>query len=289
MKSREVLRKNGKAFSWATSFMPTSQAEDISNLYAFCRYVDDQVDLKNSSCDLIKDEIKKGSSQVQEVIHAIELIRQGKIETAPLLILIETLDCDRKGIKIQNKKELIRYCYGVASTVGLMMCQIFKMKDEKAFPFAIDLGIAMQLTNIARDVYEDAKNDRIYLPQNYFKQGITCESILDYSRKEEVMKARDAILKLSDQYYLSADQGMHFLPSNIRFSILVASRLYQAKGFSIRSNPQKYYDQRADVGLLGKCLHTLRALSSLPKLSFTASEHDASLHHDLIFLPYTHS
>lgn len=289
MNSREVLRKNGQAFSWATSFMPKAQAEDISNLYAFCRFVDDHVDLRNGSCDFIKEEIKNGASSIKEVTAAIELVKQKKIEISPLLILIETLDRDRKGIQIQNKKELIRYCYGVASTVGLMMCQIFKIKDERAFPFAIDLGIGMQLTNIARDIFEDALNDRVYLPQNYFKGGISSKHILNRSRKDEVIKAREEILKLSDKYYESADKGMHFLPLKIRFSILVASRLYQAKGSVIRSNPEKFYDKRADVDLIGKCAQTMRALSSLPPLSFPSCEHDPSLHRDLIFLPYTHS
>ncbi len=289
MTNREVLRKNGKAFSWATSFMPSSQAHDISNLYAFCRFVDDHVDLKNGSCDFIKEDLKRGASSVYEVLEVIDLLKQGKIELSPLIILIDTIDRDRKGLQIQSKKELIRYCYGVASTVGLLMCQIFEIKNENAFPFAIDLGIAMQLTNIARDIFEDAKNNRIYLPQDSFKQGITPKCILSGLRKQEILEVQEEILKLSDLYYKSADKGMRFLPFKTRLSILIASRLYQAKGSKIRSNPNKFYEIRADVGLFGKCYQTLRAVSAFPFLSMISNEHDSSLHRDLIYLPYSNS
>lgn len=289
MNSREVLRKNGRAFSWATSFMPKSQAQDISHLYAFCRFVDDHVDLKNGSCESIKKDLKEGTSLIKEVTAIITLINQGKIELPPLLILIDTIDRDRKGVHIQDKKELIRYCYGVASTVGLLMCQLFGIKKQQAFPYAIDLGIGMQLTNIARDIYEDALNDRIYLPQAFFKEGITPQCILDGSRKAEVLEVQEKILKLSDLYYKSADKGMCFLPAQTRLSILVASRLYQAKGFVIRSNPNQFYHLRADVSLLGKCVQTMKAVWAFPILSYNTKRHDPMLHRDLTSLPHVNS
>lgn len=289
MKSREVLRKNGKAFSWATSFMPNEQAEDISNLYAFCRFVDDHVDLKNGDCDSIKQDLEKGISAIHEIVEVIRLIKQKKIELSPLLILVDTLNLDRRGLQIETRKELIRYCYGVASTVGVLMCQIFQIKNEAAYPFAIDLGIAMQLTNIARDVYEDALSERIYLPQQYFKERISPRCIVDLSRKEEVLVVQEEILKLSDLYYQSADKGMRYLPANVRLSILIASRLYRDKGSVIRSNPDRFYRERADSSLFAKCIQTLNAFLSFPILSYSKARHDSRLHHDLIYLPYSNA
>lgn len=289
MNNREILRKNGKAFSWATSFMPKSQAQDISTLYAFCRFLDDHVDLKNGSCASIKKDVENGTSLIPEVSGVVKLINQGKIELSPLLILIDTIDNDRKGVQIQNKKELIRYCYGAASTVGLLMCQLFGIKNRHAYPYAIDLGIGMQLTNIARDVYEDALNERVYLPQLFFKEGITPQSILKGTRKAEVLDVQEEILKLSDLYYRSADKGMCYLPRQTRLSILIASRLYQAKGAVIRSNPDKFYQVRADVSLLGKCVQTLKAVYSFPLLSYSDEQHDPFLHRDLTLLPHVNS
>ncbi|MFN4174661.1 MAG: phytoene/squalene synthase family protein, partial [Parachlamydiaceae bacterium] len=246
-------------------------------------------DIKNGDCDSIKHDLEKGISAIPEIGEVIRLIEQKKIELPPLLILVDTLNLDRRGLQIETRKELIRYCYGVASTVGVLMCQIFQIKNEAAFPFAIDLGIAMQLTNIARDVYEDALSERIYLPQQYFKERISPRCIVNSSRKEEVLNVQEEILKLSDLYYQSADKGMRYLPANVRLSILIASRLYRDKGSVIRSNPDRFYRERADSSLYAKCIQTLNAFLSFPILSYSKARHDSRLHHDLIYLPYSNA
>lgn len=293
MNSREILRKNGKAFSWAASFLPKESIDDICDLYAFCRYVDDLVDIKNESCERVARDLYAASSHSEPVKKLIDIQNRRKIPIEPALILVNTLDKDRQGVRIKSKRELIRYSYGVASTVGLMMCAIFGVKSKQALVYSIDLGIAMQLTNIARDVYEDAKNDRIYLPQDFFNQAISHLAILSGKRDAELVAVREKVLKIADLYYQSADSGMFFLPAKVRLAIIMASRLYQAKGSVIRKNPVVYLKKRADVSLPGKIYHTLRALASFPKLSRkedeNGKEHDASLHLDLTFFPAAHS
>lgn len=293
MNSREILRKNGKAFSWAASFLSKENAADISDLYAFCRYVDDLVDVKNQSCEEVIQDLKASSSTNAPVEKMIALQKRLNMSIEPATILVNTLDLDRPLTSIQTKGELIRYCYGVASTVGLMMCEIFGVKAKQALPFAIDLGIGMQLTNIARDVYEDAQNTRIYLPQEFFTEQISAKDIVEGNRLAEILSVREKILMLADLYYQSADMGMAFLPRKARIAILVASRLYQAKGKVIACNSARYFQKRADVSLSGKIYYTLRALASFPRLSRTNATnregHDASLHLDLKSFPYAHS
>lgn len=289
MSSREVLRKNGKAFSWAASFLSKENAADISDLYAFCRYVDDLVDVKNQSCEKVLHDLDAASSTCEPVKKMIALQKRLNMSIEPAKILVTTLNLDRPGTSLQTKGELIRYCFGVASTVGLMMCEIFEVTAKQALPFAIDLGIGMQLTNIARDVYEDAKNARIYLPQEFFIEKISAKAIVEGNRLAEILSVRNKILNLADLYYQSADKGMAFLPRKARIAILVASRLYQAKGKVIASNPSFYFQKRADVPLSGKIYHTLRALASFPRLSRTNTvhpdAHNASLHLDLKSFP----
>lgn len=296
MNSRKVMRQQGKTFYWATCFLPEDEPEDISILYAFCRYVDDLIDIKKSSCDPIKQDLQKMESSIKEVQRLLQMAKRRSISLEPLKILLETLEKDQSGISIETWAELKRYCYGVASTVGLMMCDILKVNDARAAPFAIDLGIGMQLTNIARDIYEDALNQRVYLPQEALKTPLSplkiCQAIQNRSSLQlELIGVQEEILKLADLYYASADQGMHFLPRSARLTIITASRLYQAKGLTIRKNPQRFLTKRADVPFAMKLYHTLRAIGSfIFNPNYRAGStccHNPQLHRDLFSLPAT--
>jgi phytoene synthase len=289
--NQEMMRLNGRTFFWATRFLSKDEVEDIATLYAFCRFVDDLVDIRGASCEQIQQDLQKQNSTFEPVRNLLKMASKRKMSLEPALILVRTLDKDRKGTRIQTWGELLRYCYGVASTVGLMMCDIFGVQNKNAYPFAIDLGIGMQLTNISRDIREDAVQDKIYIPQEAFKKGVTVTKILQGKEQEELIVAEEQILNLADRYYQSADRGMHFLPLQARLAILVASRLYQAKGTTIRRNPHLYLKKRADVPFLGKIYHTLRAFYSYcldpACLIGRKTAHDASLHRDLLFLPAT--
>lgn len=293
MNPKEVMRKNGKTFFLATLFLPANVQEDITILYSFCRFVDDLVDIQEKSCSQILDDLENNHSQYPQVHEFLKMAKRRKMSLKPAKILVSTLDKDRKGIFLKTKTALIQYCYGVASTVGLMLCEIFGVHDEKALPFAIDLGIAMQLTNICRDIDEDARKDKIYLPQECFKDDLTPQKIIAGTMLADVLNVQEQILTLADSYYQSADKGMHFLPPSVRLAILIASRLYQAKGTVIRKNPQLYINKRADVSLLGKVFHTTRGMYSylfdpLFKKNLNIS-HDANLHEGLSIFPSTHS
>ena len=288
MKSEEVMRHHGKTFFWATTFLPTKEAEDIHILYAFCRFVDDLVDLKGLSCQKIIEDLENQQSKIVPVENFLSMALRRKMSLEPAKILVNTLETDRSGQRIESSRTLLRYCYGVASTVGLMMCDILGVKNQHAYAFAIDLGIGMQLTNIARDIYEDALHNRIYFPQEAFSSSITVDKILSNQNIYELLDVQEKLLKMADLYYSSADRGIHFLPLGSRLAIITASRLYQAKGQTIRKNPLKHLHVRANVNFFGKVYQTFRAVRFfchdllLPK---AATKHESSLHFDLNYLP----
>lgn len=293
MNPKEIMRQNGKTFFLAARFLPSTIREDITILYTFCRFIDDLVDIKGESCHKILDDLETHQSMSPQVQQFLTMANKRKMSLEPAKILVSTLEKDRKGICLETHTALICYCYGVASTVGLMLCDIFGVQDKKALPFAIDLGIAMQLTNICRDIVEDAKEDKIYLPQECFKEPIIPQNIIQGTKDIEVLNVREQILTLADRYYQSADRGMHFLPRPVRLAILIASRLYQAKGTVIRQDSLLYLKKRADVPVLGKFYHTARGLYSYLFDPLYAKNqnipHDATLHLDLAALPSAHS
>jgi phytoene synthase len=161
--------------------------------------------------------------------------------------------------------ELVRYCYRVASTVGLMMCELLGVEHmDEARPFAIDLGIAMQLTNICRDVAEDYGEDRIYLPAELVDAGLVERAVAGHRPARD--RTRDAVtelLRLAERYYRSADQGMAYLPGAARAAILVASRNYEAIGRRILQQGPEAWSERAATSRWDKVRNTARALAQL--------------------------
>ena len=168
--------------------------------------------LRNNFINEIKITVTRpGSSRHLYVIRVknrdilLKYLKKNGINNLIFIDLIEGLIWDQKKIRIQNKEELIKYSYHVAGTVGLMMSKIIGVKHEKAARSAIDLGIVMQLTNIARDVYEDSKMKRIYLPANWIPD-ISLKNLTDLhnksSEKDEIISnAIHAVIGLSDKFY----------------------------------------------------------------------------------------
>ena len=170
---------------------------------------------------------------------------------------------DQKKIRIQNKEELIKYSYHVAGTVGLMMSKIIGVKNEKAERSAIDLGIGMQLTNIARDVYEDSKIKRIYLPANWIPD-ISLKNLNDLNKKssekdERISNAIYEVIGLSDKFYKNGFAGLKYIPLSTRLGIFIAANIYRGIGIKIKSK-KKYLRERVYLNLLEKSLITVKSI-----------------------------
>ena len=261
--SSKDLKREGKSFYWASFFLPKNSKKKAGILYSICRYFDDIADkYSEDQTDYLKDtieEIKKDKNNKVNIF-----LQKNKINNSIFIDLIEGFILDQQKIRIQNKEELIKYSYHVAGTVGLMMSKIIGVKHKKAARSAIDLGIGMQLTNIARDVYEDSKMKRIYLPANWIPD-ITLKNLNDLHNKssekdERISNAIYKVIGLSDKFYNNGFAGLKYIPLSTRLGIFIAANVYRGIGIKIKSNKKKYLRERVYLNLLEKSLITVKSI-----------------------------
>ena len=262
----EVLQTYGRSFYFASHLLSKVHRHKAARLYAVCRQIDDIAD-ETQDAEYAKTLLHELTQAIEHhkptkglSNQAIRLCQDLEIK-APLLDLISGVSSDLDFVRVQNQEELLHYAYQVAGTVGLMMCEVLDVKQPKAKPFAIDLGIAMQLTNIARDLAEDARNNRVYLPANW-TESITPKQILKPSPEQQMRlkKATKQLLDLAEVYYHSGLQGLPYLPGRARYGILVASRIYREIGEVIRKGNYETWRFRAKVSFFSKIGCTIRTI-----------------------------
>lgn len=294
-RAEEILAKKGKSFHWAKKLLSDKHGERATRLYAFCRYIDDLADEAKSP-----DEAKTHLREIQEslisgrthhpiVQDALNLMSDCRIEPQIPAELINGLLTDLNEVGLRTVDELLRYCYRVAGTVGLMMSDVLDVSDSAAYPFAIDLGIGMQLTNICRDVQEDARIGRRYLPNEVLGK-ISLEDLINpsQSQEERLGLSIEFLLKLADEYYASGERGLPYLPLRARHGILIAARVYRAIGLKLRSRNYRYWDERVVISKARKLGITFMALGgSLVNGGFWTKplSHRPELHRALQALP----
>ena len=263
LNSSKDLKREGKSFYWASFFLPKNSKKKAGILYSICRYFDDVSDkYSEDQTDYLKDtieEIKKNKNNKVNIF-----LQKSKINNSIFIDLIEGFILDQQKIRIQNKEELIKYSYHVAGTVGLMMSKIIGAKHIKAARSAIDLGIGMQLTNIARDVYEDSKMKRIYLPANWIPD-ISLNNLIDLhnnssDKDERISNAIHEVIDLSDKFYENGFAGLKYIPLSTRLGIFIAANVYRGIGIKIKSNKKKYLRERVYLNLLEKSLITVKSI-----------------------------
>ena len=261
------IKSEGKSFYWASFFLPKKNRIAASRLYSICRYLDDVAD--NSKLDT--------SSQIKNIFNQIKenesseiniFFKKNNINFGILKDLIDGLISDQQNVRVTDVKELIDYSYKVAGTVGLMMLPIINTKDAEARKHAIDLGIAMQLTNIARDVYEDAKMNRLYLPKEWLGQVSVSDLIdnkLDDQKKRLIELSIKNLIELSDKFYANGFSGMKFIPLRTRLAIFFAAKIYKGIGEKIKSGGYVYKLERIYLNKLEKLWITI---ISIPEFLF---------------------
>ena len=261
------IKSEGKSFYWASFFLPKKNRIAASRLYSICRYLDDVAD--NSKLDT--------SSQIKNIFNQIKenesseiniFFKKNNINLGILKDLIDGLISDQQNVRVTDEKELIDYSYKVAGTVGLMMLPIINTKDAEARKHAIDLGIAMQLTNIARDVYEDAKMNRLYLPKEWLGQvsiSDLTDNKLDDQKKKLIELSIKNLIELSDKFYANGFSGMKFIPLRTRLAIFFAAKIYKGIGEKIKSGGYVYKLERIYLNKLEKLWITV---ISIPEFLF---------------------
>jgi phytoene synthase len=238
--STRVLAKYGVTFNFAGRFLSRDQLQDAAKLYALCRQIDDIADeaddasLARSQLQAIHAAITR-SAEIPYLDDNPRLVLSKKALT-PLEHLLEGVIQDTFPVSVQTITELIDYCYKVAGSVGLMMCDVLNVDDKRAFPYAVALGIAMQLTNICRDVIEDANNKRVYLPKELIG-NVSCEQVInpDDTLKLVLQEAVSELLEIADHHYRYAYEGLVFLPFRSRVAILVAGQAYREIGNKLKN------------------------------------------------------
>ena len=268
--------------------MGPAHAARTTRLYGFCRYVDDLADEDRPGQDprtaltLVAHGIASGASQNPIVTDAIALMRECNIQPFLILTFIDGITSDLGTVRMADEGALLRYCYQAAGTVGSMMCRVLGCADPAALRHAVDLGIAMQLTNICRDVAADAAAGRRYLPASLIGD-VAPQELVDpaLSLQPRLQACIDHLLDTADRYYRSGEAGLAHLPIGARCSILVAARVYRAIGTRLRQHESAYWLGRTVVPRRSKALVTLRALLLTPLLPgfwVPARHHDAALH-----------
>lgn len=284
-----TLNTHGKSFRFAGMFLSKSQLTQAAQLYQFCRWIDDIADESEDKIAAktqlmgIQNDLIKGRSLDSHAASFITLQHELNIPSVLPNSLIDGVLSDLDVVSIQTKAELIRYAYRVAGTVGLMMCPILKA-DLRGYPHAVDLGIAMQLTNIARDVMEDARLVRRYLPNEWCP--VSPQQIVSNTRetREIVKEAINQLLRLAERYYTSGADGYRYLPSRSRRAIKIAAAVYREIGKKLASNGLNYWEGRTVVSLPQKLQVTLslglkRRMSANDNMPYII--HDQRLHKDL--------
>ena len=282
--SKQVLARNGKSFYWASLFLGHKMANRAARLYEFCRFVDDIADgdlphRHETLADISASLKANDSSSGPEVEAFLNLASEVNIPMQAATELLDGMLLDQQPTAMKDQAELLRYCHAVAGTVGLMMCRILNCKHPRADHFAIDLGVAMQLTNIARDVLEDAKMGRRYLPQQWVNFSAAEIATGQIQYRYPTSKAIEQLLNLADKYYNSALLGIQLLPFRSRFSITVALRVYRQIGVLLRRRKLAWWKGRVVVNKIEKTLLSLYSLVDLrPK---KVPPHQSELHQSL--------
>ena len=253
-----LLRKHAKSFYWASFFLSSNTLDKCSSLYNFCRTLDDIVD-DNNNLNLKKEIFSKFKKDFENknlnnriIKDMWSIVDSENISKQIVLDLFDGVETDlAEKVVINSKKDLLVYSYRVAGTVGLMMSKILKVENKDALKGAVDLGIAMQFTNIARDVCEDKVRKRQYIRHDFF------------SIKE--------IINDSQIFYENSFNCISYIPFRSRFSVIVARRVYRKIGdYILKQKNIDNYDKAGKiyVPIVEKVIQTFLSIFDLVKLQF---------------------
>lgn len=279
--SHGALAYHGRSFHLAGRLLPVASRDDAAVCYAFCRMADDAVDeapdadAAHAALAAVRAELA-GRAEPRPLVAAWRALeaRRG-IPVCAARDLLDGMASDLGEVAVQNDAELLRYCYRAAGTVGLMMAAILGTSERAAAAHAVDLGVAMQLTNIARDVAEDAARGRIYLPAERLAAAGQAPGVpLDAA---PVARVVTDLLAMAERFYDSGLAGLRYLPLRVRPAIGAAAFLYRGIGRALLARGADPLRGRV---VLGTGARLRLALAGLVRglLPSAPRPHDARLH-----------
>ena len=269
-----VIRDGSRSFALAARLFDRATLNAAVSLYGWCRYCDDQIDSVSgdgTAADRLED-LRRRTAEALE----------GRPQSAPVFIafqhvtaaygvpphypreLIEGMAMDARGERYETLDDLLLYCYRVAGTVGLMMTHVMGASDEKALRHAADMGMAMQLTNIARDLVEDHARGRIYVPLSWLAEaGVPPGELADGGRRRELAALARRLLAAADGYYRSGDAGLRYLPLRSACAVAAARWIYAGIGHRVLRRKERAWDSRAYTTGAGKLALVARGLAQV--------------------------
>ena len=272
MSDKSYLSVYAKSFSWAGFFLPRETLKKCSVLYDFCRVADniaddkDEIEVKEKKFAEFENDFNQKKFDNLIIKNMWGIMEEFNISIKIVQDLLAGIKSDiKERVELNSKKDLLIYSYRVAGTVGLMMAKILNVTKKNSLKSAIDLGIAMQLTNISRDVLEDSKNNRFYIEENF-------ETI-------------SSTVNLANRYYQDSFYAIKSIPISFRFSILVARRVYRKIGYKIlkKKNLENY--QRSGkiyVSNIEKVLETFLSIFDLISLYLINKNEDQIQHNHIL-------
>lgn len=266
--AKKIAKESKSSFYHAFNLLPKEKSLAMNTVYAFCRKTDDIVD-ENSDSDEIKlinlinwkndfEKALNGSSDNPLLEEVAAAIRKFSIPVDPFFDLIKGMEMDIRKNRYQTFEELELYCYRAASTVGLMSIEIFGYKDEKAKLFAVDLGKAMQLTNILRDVYTDSKIGRIYLPlEDLEKFNYTEEDVFNRVYNDNFYLLMKYEADRARKYFNNADRNLIFEDKQSMFAARAMQHIYFNLLNKLEKQKFRIYEEKINVSKAEKLLIAL--------------------------------
>lgn len=273
------LAEHGRSFHMASRIVPEPYRSQLVGVYAYCRYTDDLVDQPRCSPDELHTRLSQwealsrraynGESTGIELLDAVigEMGRR-RVPFTYVEGLMNGMRTDIDGAAFETREELEQYCHNVASVVGLWLSELFGVHDAWALERARKLGLAMQLTNIVRDVGEDRKRNRLYLPKSMCdKAGVSVEAIdrllsSDACVPDGFKAVLEDLMQIAEMYYDEANEAMDRLPGFFRPAVAVASRVYRGIHNVVRSNGYDTIRRRAVVSDVDRTLLARSALGA---------------------------
>ena len=262
--SREIIAAGSKSFASAARLFNRDIREDVYLLYAWCRHCDDEIDgqslgFGNENLSLADQEQRlrciqqataaavNGHPATEPVFQGLQqVVERHEIPSRYPLELVEGFVMDVEKCRYSKIEDTLLYCYHVAGVVGIMMAYIMGISEKRVLKRAADLGIAFQLTNIARDVMDDASRGRVYLPEKWLADaGVPVAEIDRQEHRNAVFRVVKKLLSVADRYYASAREGTRELPLSCAWAISAADRIYHNIGEIILSRGPRAWDGRA--------------------------------------------
>lgn len=264
--SRVMIRKGSKSFSAASRLFDRSRRSSAYMLYAWCRYCDDQIDGQTLGFEadvnkaagmqrlqeLYRETLRATAGErVQDSVFVAlqRVVSEHAIPDRYPMELLEGFAMDVQGYRYQELDDTLLYCYHVAGVVGVMMAYVMGVRDRETLNRAADLGIAFQLTNIARDVIDDGRLGRVYVPESWLaEEGVPPDEILDPRHRPGLVRATQRLLAEAERYYDSANYGLPRLEFRSAWAVATARRVYREIGRQLIDAGTQAWEQRAVVG-----------------------------------------